>query len=142
MGLSNSNPCRNDLSRIAAKRRMGAKVCKLSWSNRLKNINAIFAFMEKAIIIKHIEESAHHFLVSVHKEGKHAQTTGIIIRKYIETGHITHDEEKALKLQLADTLKICGVMVPFVLIPGASVIMPILIKVAGKHNINLLPSVA
>lgn len=98
--------------------------------------------MNKTVIIQHIEDSAHHLLISVHKEEDNTKTTAIIIRKYMTTGHISHDEEKALKLQLADTLKICGIVVPFVLIPGASIIMPILIKVAGKHNINLMPSVA
>ena len=97
--------------------------------------------MDRTIIIKHIEDSAHHLLISVHKEGANTKETAIIIRKYMETGHISEEEEKALRLQLADTLKIVGIVVPFILIPGASIIMPILIKVAGKHNINLLPSV-
>ena len=97
--------------------------------------------MTTTIIIQHIEDSAHHLLISVHKEEANTKETGTIIKKYIETGKISDDEEKMLKLQLADTLKIVGIVVPFVLIPGASIVMPILIKVAGKHNINLLPSV-
>lgn len=97
--------------------------------------------MNTAIVIQHIEASAHHLVLSVHKEEANTKETGAIIRKYMVTGHITEDEEKTLKMQLADTIKIVGIVVPFVLIPGASIIMPILIKVAGKHNINLLPSV-
>jgi len=97
--------------------------------------------MTTTISIQHIEDSAHHLLISVHKEEANTKETGTIIKKYIETGKISDDEEKMLKLQLADTLKIVGIVVPFVLIPGASIVMPILIKVAGKHNINLLPSV-
>ena len=97
--------------------------------------------MDHIIIIQHIEDCAHHLLISVHKEEANTKETGIIIKKYIETGSISDAEEKALKLQLADTLKIVGIVVPFVLIPGASIVMPILIKVAGKHNINLLPSI-
>ncbi len=97
--------------------------------------------MDHKVIVKHIENTAHHFLQSVHKEGHNAKETAIIIKKYVVTGEITHDEEHMLKLQLADTLKIVGIGVPFVLIPGASIVMPILIKVAKKHNIDLLPSV-
>jgi len=97
--------------------------------------------MDHTIIIQHIEDCAHHLLISVHKEEANTKETGIIIRKYVETGHITAEEEKALKLQLEDTLKIIGIVVPFVLIPGASIVMPVLIKMAGKHNIDLLPSV-
>lgn len=101
-----------------------------------------FVRMDRHIIIQHIEENAHHVLLSVQKEEENTKVTGLIIKKYLKNGSITHEEEKALKLQLQDTLKIMGIIVPFVLIPGASVVMPILIKVAGKHNINLMPSVA
>jgi len=97
--------------------------------------------MDHTIIVQHIEDCAHHLLISVHKEEANSKETGIIIKKYLQTGNISTDEEKALKLQVADTLKIVGIVVPFVLIPGASIVMPILIKIAGKHNINLLPSV-
>jgi len=97
--------------------------------------------MDTTIIIQHIEASAHHFVISVHKEEANTKEAGGIIKKYIETGDISEDEEKMLKMQLADTLKIVGIVVPFVLIPGASIIVPVLIKVASKHNINLMPSV-
>jgi len=97
--------------------------------------------MNTATIIQHIEDGAHHLLISVHKEEANTKETAVIIRKYVATGQISEEEERALKLQLADTLKIVGIVVPFVLIPGASIVMPILIKVAGKHNINLMPSV-
>ncbi len=97
--------------------------------------------MDVTIIIQHIEASAHHLLISVHKEEANTKEAAAIIKKYMAGGKITDDEDKVLKIQLSDTLKIVGIVVPFVLIPGASIIMPILIKVASKHNINLLPSV-
>ena len=97
--------------------------------------------MNTTIIIQHIEASAHHLLISINKEEANTKETAAIIKKYVETGKISDDEEKALKLQLADTLKIVGIVVPFVLIPGASIVMPILITVARRHNINLMPSV-
>lgn len=100
-----------------------------------------FTLMDHKVILKRIEEHAHHFLSAAHQEGKNSKEAIIIIRKYVTTGKITHEEENMLKLQLADTLKIVGIGVPFVLIPGASVIIPIVIKVARKHNIDLLPSV-
>ena len=93
------------------------------------------------IIKQHIEDSAHHIVLSVHKEEANVKEVGKIIKKYAHTGTITEDEEHLLKLQVYDTLKIVGIVVPFVLLPGASIIIPILIKVASKHNINLMPSV-
>jgi len=92
-------------------------------------------------IKQHIENSAHHLVLSVHKEEDNVKETGVVIKKYIHTGTITPEEEHLLKLQIADTLKIVGIVVPFVLIPGASIIMPIIIKVAQKYHVNLMPSV-
>ena len=97
--------------------------------------------MDHQVIIQYIEDGAHHFILSMHKEGANTKATAAVIKKYVETGQISHEEEQLLKLQMADTLKIIGIGVPFVLIPGASIIIPILVKIAGKHNINLMPSV-
>ena len=96
--------------------------------------------MEKMHIIATIEESAHHFLFCVKTEYGNTREAGQIMEKYLREGKITPEEEHILKTQFVDTLKIAGVVVPFVLIPGASILMPILIKVAAKHNIELLPS--
>ena len=109
------------------------------WGQPWETLN--FASMDKINIIAHIEAGAHHLLISIHKEGENTRETAAIIKKYAETGKISADEEHMLRLQMADTLKILGIVIPFVLIPGASIIMPVLIKVAEKHNINLLPSV-
>ncbi len=91
-------------------------------------------------ILQTIEDSAHHFLHNIRTEITETKEAGLIVRKYVEGGDLTDEEEHILKTQLCDTLKMLGVMVPFVLIPGASVLMPILIKVAEKHNIELMPS--
>ncbi len=97
--------------------------------------------MKTAVIIDYIEAGAHHFLISLQKEGANTKQAALIVKKYVETGTITHEEEELLKVHFSDTLKIVGIAVPFVLIPGASIVMPILIKTAKKHNINLLPSI-
>ena len=78
---------------------------------------------------------------SFKKEGDNLNKTKEIIKKFIETKTLSKEDETFLKLQLADTLKILGIVVPFVLIPGASLIMPILIKVAKSKNIDLMPSI-
>jgi len=87
-----------------------------------------------------IEEHVHHFLREVSVEYNGEKEAGIIIRQYISEGKITDEQERVLKTQLMDTLKILGIGVPFVLIPGASVLMPILIRVADRYNITLMPS--
>lgn len=63
-----------------------------------------------------------------------------IALKYISKGSITKEEEIELRQQVYDILKTLGVGIPFALIPGASILIPILVKVAQKKGINLLPS--
>lgn len=87
-----------------------------------------------------LEEHAHHFLQGVRMEYHSDKEAATIIHKYLKEGKITEDEDKILKIQLMDSLKIVGIGVPFALIPGPSIVMPILIKVASKHNIELMPS--
>lgn len=106
---------------------------------RSENLN--FPVMDITLVKQHVESAAHHLLTSAQKEGANTKLSFVIVRKYISTGALTEEEEHALKTELSDALKILGIAVPFVLIPGASIVMPIIIKVAEKHNINLLPSV-
>jgi len=87
-----------------------------------------------------IEEHSHHFLQGMKTEYEGDKKAEIIIQSYLRTGTITEDEEHLLKTQLIDSLKIVGIGIPFALLPGASVLIPILIKVADKYNIQLLPS--
>lgn len=91
-------------------------------------------------IITILETHIHHFLHGIKTEAKEEQEAALIIVKYLREGKITEEEDHILKTQVMDSLKIIGIGVPFVLIPGASVLMPILIKVASKHNIELMPS--
>jgi hypothetical protein len=60
--------------------------------------------------------------------------------KYIKQGNITKEEEKELRTQVYDLLKVLGIGVPFALVPGASLLLPFLIKLANKKGIKLLPS--
>jgi len=80
-------------------------------------------------------------LIYVHQEEDNLKEVGTIIRKYSKGENITAKEEHLLKLQLVDTLKIVGIVVPYVLLQRASIVVTILLKVVGKHNINLMPSV-
>lgn len=83
-----------------------------------------------------IEEHAHHFLQGLKTEYGGDKEALLIIRQYIETGSISAGQDHILRTQLDDTLKLVGVGIPFVLIPGASILMPILIKVAARHKIG------
>jgi len=97
--------------------------------------------MDISEIKKHIENAVEKMLETFKKEGNNLNKTKEITIKFIETKSLSKEDETFLKLQLIDHLKIIGIVVPFVLIPGASLIMPILIKVAKSKKIDLLPSI-
>ena len=73
-------------------------------------------------------------------EAKETKEAVQIIKKYSIEGNISEQEEEALRRQVYDILKIAGIGIPFALVPGASVLIPLLIKYAKKKNVNLLPS--
>lgn len=81
-----------------------------------------------------------HVLKGLKTETEETKQATKIALKYLSKGSITKEEEIELRHQVYDILKTIGVGVPFALIPGASILMPILIKVAQKKGINLLPS--
>ncbi|ANW96187.1 hypothetical protein AXE80_07805 [Wenyingzhuangia fucanilytica] len=81
------------------------------------------------------------FFYGLKSEAKDTVNTTHIIQKYIlHSGEITPEEEKFLKLYVYDMLKIAGIGIPFILLPGASIIIPFLLKAAEKRNIDLMPS--
>ncbi len=79
-------------------------------------------------------------LVGLKTETQETKQATMIAVKFVSKGSITKEEEKELRQQVFDILKTLGIGVPFALIPGASILIPILIKVAQKKGINLLPS--
>lgn len=85
-------------------------------------------------------EMAKVFWENISLEAKETKEAAQIIRKYASEGSISDEEEKALKLQVYDILKMAGIGIPFALIPGASVLIPLLVKYAKKKNVDLLPS--
>lgn len=91
-------------------------------------------------ILEKVEESAHHFLFCIKEEKDETRAAAKYIEMYLKGEQLTKEQEYLIKKQFVDSLKVVGVVIPFVILPGASLLMPILIKVAAKHNIELLPS--
>ena len=81
-----------------------------------------------------------HFLVGIKNEADDTQETSLIIYKFISQQKITKKDEKHLKNQVYDIFKILGIGVPFMIIPGATLLIPFIIKVAEKKGIDLVPS--
>lgn len=88
---------------------------------------------------KEIEEKLHIFLQDLKKECNSDKQAIVVIKDYIKLGKISAEQETLLKTQVFDTLKILGIGIPFVLIPGASILMPLLVHIANKNGIDLMP---
>ena len=97
----------------------------------------------KLFILKNrvmVAEALDIFFNGVKTGASDTKKTRLIIQTYVTTGNITKEEEKFIKHYVFDMLKIAGIGIPFVLLPGASIIIPFVIKAAEKRNINLMPS--
>ena len=81
-----------------------------------------------------------YFFANLNEEAKETQHASKVLVKYLKEGKVTKEEEKELKTQIYDLLKMMGIGVPFVMIPGSSLLIPFLIKVADKHGVHILPS--
>jgi len=65
-----------------------------------------------------------------------------IIQKFIKGGTLTPQEKKAFQTQIKDTLKLMGLgTIAAVPIPGTMLLIPVIVQLAKKFNINLLPEV-
>lgn len=80
------------------------------------------------------------FVTKLGTEAKETHNASKILAKYIKAGKLSEEEEKELKEQVYDLFKMMGIGIPFMLIPGSTLLIPFLAKVAEKRGINLLPS--
>lgn len=80
------------------------------------------------------------FIVGIQKETRDTKEAAAILKKYASTGKVSKEESRLLRTQVYDILKGVGIGIPFMLVPGASVLIPFLIKVAKNRGVDLLPS--
>jgi hypothetical protein len=98
-------------------------------------------FSEKISIHKEKANKAfQELIVNLKVEATETQVASKIFVKYIKEGNVSKKEEQELKTQVYDLLKVLGIGIPFALIPGASLLIPFLIKIANKKGIELLPT--
>lgn len=98
-------------------------------------------FSEKISIHKEKANKAfQELIVNLKVEATETQVASKIFVKYIKEGNVSKKEEQELKTQVYDLLKVLGIGIPFALIPGASLLIPFLIKIANKKGVQLLPT--
>lgn len=65
------------------------------------------------------------------------------IQKYLKGEKLTDEENHAIKEQFYDILKSAGIIIPFAIIPGASLLIPLIMKLCKMFDVpfeNMLPS--
>lgn len=80
------------------------------------------------------------FVYSMKVEANETHIASKIFVKYIKEGKVTPKEEEELRTQVYDLLKMLGIGIPFALIPGASLLIPFLVKIAQKKGVEILPT--
>jgi hypothetical protein len=87
-----------------------------------------------------IRKAIRSFLSNVMQEGKETVEAARIIRKYSSGQELTEDEILKVREQMVDTLKLAGIAVPFAVIPGSTLLLPLMVSVGRKYGIDILPS--
>ncbi len=87
-----------------------------------------------------VSDALDTFFIGVKNSAIDTKKTSLIIQAYITSEEISKEDEKFLKFYIIDLLKVAGIGIPFVLLPGASIIIPFILKAAEKRNIDLIPS--
>lgn len=80
------------------------------------------------------------FVSKMGTEAKETHEASKVVVKFLKEGKVSKEEEHELKTQIYDLFKMAGIGIPFMLIPGSTLLMPFLIKLAKKKGIDLLPS--
>ncbi len=86
------------------------------------------------------KKAVRSFIYSMKVEATETHAASKILVKYIKEGEVSPEEEKELRTQVYDLLKMLGIGVPFALIPGATLLIPFLVKLAQKKGIEILPT--
>lgn len=86
------------------------------------------------------KKEAKIFAKNLANEARETGEAAQIVAKYARGEKITDEENTALREQFYDVLKVAGIGIPFALIPGASILLPLVIAFAKKKNINIMPS--
>jgi nucleoid-associated protein YejK len=80
------------------------------------------------------------FMDGIKNEASDSKETRRILIHYIAKQQLSKEEELHLKKRVYDIFKKLGIGVPFMLIPGATLLIPFILKAAEKKGINLYPT--
>ena len=100
----------------------------MSYIDRKHRLFQQFTHRNKTVVANAFDT----FFKGVKSEAQDAKKTRIIIQTYVTKGDIHKEDEKFLKSYIINLLKIAGIGIPFILLPGATIIIPFIVKLAEK----------
>lgn len=80
------------------------------------------------------------FLKRLKKEGSETSEAAIILSRYAKGEEVSKEDMEKFRNQMIDVLKVLGIGLPFTIIPGSSLLLPLVLSIAKKYNIDILPS--
>lgn len=97
----------------------------------MKNINSQVSRLNDLIV---------DFLKRLKKEGSETSEAAIILSRYAKGEEVSKEDMEKFRSQMIDVIKVLGIGVPFTIIPGSSLLLPLVLSIAKKYNIDILPS--
>jgi hypothetical protein len=97
----------------------------------MKNINSQVSRLNDLIV---------DFLKRLKKEGNETSEAAIILSRYAKGEEVSKEDMEKFRNQMVDVIKVLGIGVPFTIIPGSSLLLPLVLSIAKKYNIDILPS--
>lgn len=80
------------------------------------------------------------FLKRLKKEGLETSEAAQILSRYAMGKPVSKEDKEKFREQMIDVLKVLGIGIPFTLIPGSSLLLPLVVAIAKKYNIDIRPS--
>lgn len=86
----------------------------------------------------------HQFLIDFIKrlkvESAETSEAAQILARYTKGEEVSKEEMEKFRNQMIDVIKVIGIGIPFTVIPGSSLLLPLVIAISKKYKIDILPS--
>jgi hypothetical protein len=80
------------------------------------------------------------FIKRIKAEGVETSEAAQILARYAKGGEVSKEEMEKFRSQMIDVIKVIGIGIPFTIIPGSSLLLPLVVAIAKKYKIDILPS--
>lgn len=80
------------------------------------------------------------FLSRLKQEGSETSDAAIILARYAKGEDVSKEDMDKFRNQMIDVAKMIGIGIPFTIIPGSTLLLPLVLSIAKRYNIDILPS--